>query len=340
MYKVLRFFLLLLPIAASKGSHSLRFLSTYIKGQTAFPEFSYVVMLDDVRVLYYNGETKTFHPRGNTTSEADVFDSVFLEISDVIHRDLIDRRIIANSSETDRVLALQRLVVCELRDDGEPGQMITRDAVRGSTTDELLYVDNNFTYQGTLNVSAQLLKVHLEFGKYRHEHLYRPYCIKTLKGYLERRRNQVGRKVKPRLRLTQKANSYSGGFRVSCLATGFYPRHINLTLFRDGQPVADHEITGGELLPNNDGTYQMRKTLEISAADKHKYTCSATHLSLDNKLDIDLEFDPGDPFKSVIPTVLIVLALVLVLGTAAVTYKYRKRRTVLLKVLSTCVQIL
>ncbi len=75
---------------------------------------------------------------------------------------------------------------------------------------------------------------------------------------------------------------------MSCLATGFYPRHINLTLFRDEQPVADHEITGGDLLPNGDGTYQMRKSLEISAADKHKYTCSVTHLSLDNKLVIDL----------------------------------------------------
>ncbi len=95
--------------------------------------------------------------------------------------------------------------------------------------------------------------------------------------------------MKPKVRLLQK--ELSSGFLVSCLATGFYPRHINLTLFRDGQPVADHEITGGDLLPNDDGTYQMRKSLEISAADKHKYTCSATHLSLDNKLDIDLGND-------------------------------------------------
>ncbi|KAL0155800.1 hypothetical protein M9458_050063, partial [Cirrhinus mrigala] len=66
-----------------------------------------------------------------------------------------------------------------------------------------------------------------------------------------------------------------------CLATGFYPSHINLTLYRDGQPVADHEITGGDLLPNGDGTYQMRKK-------KHKYTCSASHLSLDNWMTVDL----------------------------------------------------
>ncbi|XP_048015341.1 major histocompatibility complex class I-related gene protein-like isoform X1 [Megalobrama amblycephala] len=203
--------------------------------------------------------------------------------------------------------------------------MITRDAFRGSTTDELLYVDKNFTYQGTLNISAQLLNFYLEISKTRHEILYQPYCIKTLKGYLEKRRNQVNRKVKPRVRLIQKANSDSGGFRVSCLATGFYPRHINLTLFRDGQPVSDHEITGGDLLPNGDGTYQMRKSLEISA-DKHKYTCSATHLSLDNKLDVTLEFDPDEPFKSVILPVLIVLALMLVFGAGAIIYKCRRRR--------------
>ncbi|XP_073687691.1 RLA class I histocompatibility antigen, alpha chain 11/11-like [Garra rufa] len=202
--------------------------------------------------------------------------------------------------------------------------MITRDAFRGSTTDELLYVDKNFTYQGTLNVSAHdVLNIHLEISKRNHEHIYHPYCIKTLKGYLKKRRNQVNKKVKPRVRFIQKTNSDSGGFRVSCLATGFYPRHINLTLFRDEQPVADHEITGGDLRPNGDGTYQMKKSLEISAADKHKYTCSATHLSLDNKLNALLEFDHGEPFKSVIPSVLTVLALMLVFGAAAAVWKRR-----------------
>ncbi|XP_073688308.1 major histocompatibility complex class I-related gene protein-like [Garra rufa] len=326
------FFLLLLPIAAPKGSHSLWLLATYIKGQTPFPEFSYVAMLDDVRVLYYNGKTKTLHPRGNSTAEDDVFDSnILLTISDYIQLSFISKWEVAtkNVNKTDGVLALQRLVVCELRDDGEPGQMITRDAVRGSTTDELLYVDKKFTYQGTLNVSAQVLNIHLEFSMRRHEVLYQPFCIKTLKGYLKKRRNQVNRKVKPKVRLLQK--KMSSRFRVSCLATGFYPRHINLTLFRDGQPVADHEFTGGDLLPNGDGTYQMRKSLEISSANKHKYTCSATHLSLDNKLDVYLEFDPGEPFKSVISSVLIVLALVLVFGTGVIIYKCRQRRAGSLK---------
>ncbi|KAL0186724.1 hypothetical protein M9458_018394, partial [Cirrhinus mrigala] len=81
----------------------------------------------------------------------------------------------------------------------------------------------------------------------------------------------------------------SQGLQISCLATGFYPRHINLTLFRDGQPVDDDQITGGEILPNGDRTYQMRKSLLISEEELHeghKYSCTITHLNLDNKLDL------------------------------------------------------
>ncbi|XP_051548145.1 major histocompatibility complex class I-related gene protein-like [Myxocyprinus asiaticus] len=208
--------------------------------------------------------------------------------------------------------------------------MITRDAFRGSTTDELRYVDKTFTYQGTLNVPEQVLKLRLDFSMWRHENLYLPFCIKTIKGYLEKRRNQVNRKEKPRVRLIQKANTDSGGSLVSCLASGFYPCHINLTLFKDGQPVSDHEITGGDLLPNGDGTYQMRKSLEISAeeqSEKHNYTCSATHLRLDNKMDVSLEY-PGEPFKSVISSVFVVLALVLVFGTVIAIITWKRRHAV------------
>ncbi|KAG5829938.1 hypothetical protein ANANG_G00320250 [Anguilla anguilla] len=68
------------------------------------------------------------------------------------------------------------------------------------------------------------------------------------------------------------------------------PRHINLTMLRDDRPIPDEELIFGEVLPNGDGTYQTRRTLSISseiAREKHRYTCSVTHLALDNKLDIN-----------------------------------------------------
>jgi len=78
------------------GSHSFWTHATYIKGQTPFPEYSYVVKLDDVPVLYYNGVTKTFFPRGNTTTEDDIFDSnVFFGISDKIQTSFKEKWVVA-----------------------------------------------------------------------------------------------------------------------------------------------------------------------------------------------------------------------------------------------------
>ncbi|XP_051741116.1 major histocompatibility complex class I-related gene protein-like isoform X2 [Ctenopharyngodon idella] len=288
---VLAFLLTLSLPPASDGSHSLWLLSTYLQGKTQFPEFSYTTSLDDITVGYYN--STTYIPRGNTTNEDDVIDSDYIKVISGYMYDSFLRRsaLLRQDSQNDSLDVYQTLVFCELLDLDKPGQMIIKDSARGSTTDELHYFNNTFTYTVTVNIKQELIKPHLEVFKQEFAHTFHPVCIKTLKNYLKKREDQINRKT-PNIRFIQKANSDSGGSRVSCLATGFYPRHINLTLFRDGQPVSDHEITGGDLLPNGDGTYQMRKSLEISA-DKHKYTCSATHLSLDNKLIIDLEDEPS-----------------------------------------------
>ncbi|XP_051741054.1 major histocompatibility complex class I-related gene protein-like isoform X2 [Ctenopharyngodon idella] len=285
---VLVFLLTLSLPSASDGSHSLWLLSTYLQGKTQFPKFSCTTSLDDITVGYYN--STTYIPRGNTTNEDDVIDSDYIKgISGYMYDSFLRRSaLLRQDSQNDSLDVYQTLVFCELLDLDKPGQMIIRDAARGSTTDELHYFNNTFTYTVTVNIKQELIKPHLEVFKQEFAHTFYPVCITTLKNYLKKREDQINKKITPNITLTQTANSDSGGFRVSCLATGFYPRHINLTLFRDGQPVSDHEITGGDLLPNGDGTYQMRKSLEISA-DKHKYTCSATHLSLDNKLIIDLD---------------------------------------------------
>ncbi|XP_026101484.1 uncharacterized protein LOC113072733 [Carassius auratus] len=314
---------LLLLVSVSAGSHTLTGLATYIRENA----FSASLMLDDITVGYYDSETKIYVARGNTTNEDDVIDPNIVRTVDenvLNHFQKISRRL-RPVNETESYEVHQVVTFCE-QSDNNLGQITTKTAYQGSTFDELHFFDGKFTYQLFSNYTEPEKIRNLERSKSRLENFYYPACIKMLKNYLKTRETQLNRKVKPLVRLIQKANSDSGGSRVSCLSSGFYPRHINLTLFRDGQPVSDHEITGGDRLPNADGTYQMRKSLEISAADKHKYTCSVTHLSLDNTLDNTLDF--SEPFKSVILSVLIVLALVLVFGTGVVIYIYirRKRR--------------
>ncbi|KAL2103373.1 hypothetical protein ACEWY4_000241 [Coilia grayii] len=173
--------------------------------------------------------------------------------------------------------------------------MIGIEAFNGDSGDETYLSIADKTLEAQIRWPRAWTALQSEYNKWVIINLYQPVCMGALYDLLNQNRKYVRRKVKPRVRLLQKALPGTGGVKVTCLATGFYPRHINLTLLRDGQPVPDHQITGGELLPNGDGTYQMRKSLEASTEEvqHHQYTCTAQHLSLDNKLDIALEPRPG-----------------------------------------------
>lgn len=304
---------------ASNG-YSLMLLSAYIPGEKQFPEFSIVTVLDDIIVGYYN--STVYIPRGNTTNEDDVIESEYIKgLSDYMHHSFKRRSYLLTQNNSYEVY--QTLVQCELLNT-QPGKMIIKDAAGGFTTDELTYINNNFTYFVHTSHSQELLKPHLEKFKDNLKKIDYPTCIRTLENYLKTRADQISLK-KPNVKFVCKANTASGSFQAICLATGFYPRHINLTLFRNGQPVSDNKINGGDLLPNDDGTYQMKKILKISEEEKkekHKYTCTATHLNLDNKLDISLELDHGT-FKPVLSSLLTVLTLVIV--TVAVVIIWRKK---------------
>ncbi|KAL1269637.1 hypothetical protein QQF64_031926 [Cirrhinus molitorella] len=188
----------------------------------------------------------------------------------------------------------QKHVGCELLDNDQPGLFLSLDAFNGQNTEE-------FTFDV------------------------------TLRTFLEKEKNTVMRKLKPKVRLFRKPLTDSQGLQISCLATGFYPRHINLTLFRDGQPVDDDQITGGEILPNGDGTYQMRKSLLISSEELregHKYNCTIKHLNLDNKLDIafdeDLEkADFGSSALSIIISVLVLMCVAVLSISALIIWRKR-----------------
>ncbi|RXN33785.1 major histocompatibility complex class I-related gene protein-like [Labeo rohita] len=195
------------------GSHSLMVFATYITGQTQFPEFTLVLMLDDVQVMYYDSISKKAVHRSQSNSSDYTGVSIFSEIYD-------------------------------------------------------------------------LMKFRI--------------------SYLKDHQNCTD--VKPKVRLFRKPLTDSQGLQISCLATGFYPRHVNLTLFRDGQPVDDEQITGGEILPNGDGTYQMRKSLLIGEKELHE----------------DLEkSDFGSSALSIIIRVLVFFCVAVLIITALIIWRKR-----------------
>ncbi|XP_048064635.1 class I histocompatibility antigen, Gogo-OKO alpha chain-like isoform X2 [Megalobrama amblycephala] len=313
------------------GSHSLMALVTYIVGQTPFPEFSVVVMLDDLQIGYYDSTTWKAVYRSHSDSkyydeEQSDAGVLFQDMYNEMKTDSVKKHL----NITDGVHVLQRLAGCELLNDDKPGPLHFWDALDGQNIMEFTYdlEKNDIQMKKTWIPWNQVKQLKLKFI---YENVFHPICIKVLRRYLNMEKNNVMRKVKPRVRIMKKTLPDSQGLQMSCLATGFYPRHINLTLFRDDQPVDDDQITGGEILPNGDRTYQMRKSLVISTEElrkRHKYSCTMKHLNLDNKLDITFdvaESDPGSFSLSVVISVLVLLCVAVLIIPAIIIWRKKSR---------------
>ncbi|XP_035238173.1 DLA class I histocompatibility antigen, A9/A9 alpha chain-like [Anguilla anguilla] len=311
------------------GSHSIWTFATFIHGKTQFPEFSILAFVDDLQVLYYDSNIKKIISRSRPSSTKGVEDIILLGANIVIEdiysgmKRPTHARFFAN--QTGGVRVHQKLGGCVL-DNDKSSQVMMWDAYDG--TEAIHYGMHNYTVNPIWPHLTWITQL-AEFVQMDLRTIYHPICIQILKYYLEKEKNIVLRKERPRVRLIQKTCRETGVVKVSCLATGFYPRHINLTMLRDDRPISGEELIFWEVLPNGDGTYQTRRTLSISseiAREKHRYTCSVTHLALDNKLDINWE--PGEGADvAVISSVVVVLVLVLVLIFAIPAFiVYKKRR--------------
>ncbi|XP_026095722.1 major histocompatibility complex class I-related gene protein-like [Carassius auratus] len=302
--------------------------ATYIAGQTPFPKFSAVLMLDDVQIGYYDSNTwkLVYHSHREYVEEQSDAETVFRVLYNSLKRLEFHYNDHLNHSG---VRVTQRLAGCELLNNDKPGPLHFWDAFDGQNVGEFTFDNEKKEIQNKLQWKTwdQAKQLHVKF---LHQNVYHPICIKTLRRFLNMEKNNVMRKVKPRVRLMRKMLPDSQGLQISCLATGFYPRHINLTLFMDGQPVDDDQITGGEILPNGDGTYQMRKSLVISEEklrEEHKYNCTMQRLNLDNKLDITSDVDesaPGSSSLSVVISVLLVVFVAVLIIIALIKWKKRQ----------------
>ncbi|KAJ8334788.1 hypothetical protein SKAU_G00404270 [Synaphobranchus kaupii] len=245
-------------------------------------------MVDDVQVEYFdNKDNKVISRRHwkveDVVEEPDLKTSVMFHVRDdlIVGFQLMKPRL----NHTDGVHTYQRITGCEMNADAA-SPVLMWDAYDGIGTRSYNKVTNAYS---PLFPEFMWSKLKYEAVQQLNINLYQPLCVRTLKSYLQQDKNTVMRKVRPRVRVIQKTHPDSGAQQMICLATGFYPRHINMTLLRDGQTVPEEHLITGELLPNGDGTYQQRKTLSLSAEERkerHDYTCTVTHMSLSNKLDI------------------------------------------------------
>ncbi|XP_023200170.1 class I histocompatibility antigen, Gogo-A*0501 alpha chain-like isoform X2 [Xiphophorus maculatus] len=113
-------------------------------------------------------------------------------------------------------------------------------------------------------------------------------CPDWLEKYLEYGKNSLKRTDFPwLLSLLQKLSSS----QVSCHATGFYPSRAEMYWRRDGEEIHE-DVNKGEILPNNDGTFQMSVDLNISSISSNDWMRYECVFQLSGLKDLVIKLEP------------------------------------------------
>uniref|UniRef100_A0A8C9VPY5 Ig-like domain-containing protein n=1 Tax=Scleropages formosus TaxID=113540 RepID=A0A8C9VPY5_SCLFO len=285
----------LLCLSLETACHSLRLLVTLISGDTQFPELTLVLMVNDIPVEYYDSNVTRIVSRRHwivnenrlrtwnsfVTRRLPVYTRTCGICGKLVLTVFINQTIYRMHSSPAGVHVYQKFAACDLEGDSLT-RFFLQDAYEGVET-------RNYDILTQLEVSLRIA------GCQWRGSITPPINASPYPGLPVILISEILMfvfscfAVRPRVRVMRKANVASGKMNIVCLATGFYPRHIKMTLLRDERAVPDEELTAGEVFPNGDGTYQLRRSLALSEEEqrkKHVYTCTVTHLSLDNKLDV------------------------------------------------------
>uniref|UniRef100_A0A8C4GHQ4 Ig-like domain-containing protein n=1 Tax=Dicentrarchus labrax TaxID=13489 RepID=A0A8C4GHQ4_DICLA len=249
--------------------HSLKFFFAGFSGVTNYPEFIGAVMVDGVEVVHYDSNIKRAEPKQDWMKR--------LMEDDPGHRDWytdgcrVNQRFFSSTidslmqrlKQTGGIHTFQRIYGCDWKD--KTPEVIGCDEFKYDGED-FIRLDpktlewNNSTPQAFITKqewdSDKATINNIKFNLTRH-------CPQLLNKYLD-----YGKKL-PSVSLLQKTPRSP----VSCHATGFYPDRATLFWRKDGKELP---IEGRvEVLPNNDGTFQMSvdQVPPVIPEDWGRYEC-------------------------------------------------------------------
>nr|XP_046264761.1 major histocompatibility complex class I-related gene protein-like [Scatophagus argus] len=335
------FLLLLFSRFSSPVKHSLKYFYTASSGVPNFPEFVVAVLVDDVLAGYCDTFTKVVEPKQDWVkklfkNEPHHFEKYTRECSEsepnyfkaMIHT------LKLRYNQTGGVHILQRMNGCEW--DDETGE-INGFNQYGYDGEDLISFDlKTLTWIApTPQAVTTKLSWDADKAKIKHNEIYFTQIFpEWLKMYLAYGGSSLLRTGRPSVSLLQKTPSSP----VSCHATGFYTERATLSWRKDGEELHE-DVELGEILPNNDGTFQMSADLKLSSVapeDWSRYTC-VFQLSGVNE-DIITKLDKADvrtnweersevTFPIVASVVFALLLLLVIIATGFFTiYKSRKAR--------------
>nr|XP_014353354.1 PREDICTED: major histocompatibility complex class I-related gene protein-like [Latimeria chalumnae] len=276
-------------------------------------------MLDDIQTAYFDNTIRQHIPKQPWMAELTRTDdpnswgrkaTEHLLRNEQYNNGLITK-LMKETNHSSSIFTYQKMYGCELNDDRTTAAF-WKNSFHGEDFGSFDREQGLFTAVAEkAQIREKVCNIHKSWGNYIKDYLEKE-CIEWLKKHILYGKEILEQKVAPEVRVYNRPGSERNSVALTCMATGFYPRTIDMTWVRDGETQMDDAHTDG-ILPNEDETYQMRKTIEIDLEDKHSYTCWVDHNSLEKQLSVTLAPSPGVKSGITVPVVVVILVLILVL---------------------------
>ncbi|MBN3323412.1 HMR1 protein, partial [Atractosteus spatula] len=252
-------------------------------------EFVTVGMVNDIILQYYDSNQKKLVPRTDWMKNAvsphlwEGYTRRFVMKQEQIYTNL--RAAIQRFNHTEGIHTYQRMARCEMDADG------TRRGFSSEAYDGNDFISFDLKTQSwnAAVPQANIIKERNELNSGHRDYLMNYYqfeCFDLLKTFLKYGKEALERKEAPQVSLHMKKGVSPSEAEVTCIVTGFYPQEITVNWVRDGNVTVEEKFLAGEVLPNGDGTYQVRSVLAVNLEDpeSHTYSCQVTHLSMTETL--------------------------------------------------------
>ncbi|KAF4074755.1 hypothetical protein AMELA_G00242800 [Ameiurus melas] len=312
---------------SSSVTHSLQYVYTGVTPGINFPEFTALGQVDGQQFDYYDSKIRRETPKTEWIQKINADDPDYWnrETQNLQGWQEMFKANMATAmqrfNQTAGVHTVQFMYGCERDDDG------TTRGYRQDSYDGEDFISLDLESLTWIAPTPQALITKNKWDNTGNNNHWKNYlekeCIEWLQKYVGYGRDTLERKVPPTALVFQKHSSPE----VVCHATGFFPKTVMITWQKDGEDVYE-DVDLGETLPNQDGSFQKRSILTVSAEDlqKHTYTCVIQHSSLEKEIvlpeeDIRILNPGGAPIGIIVGAVVVLLVLVAVVAGIVVWKK-------------------
>uniref|UniRef100_A0A674CEE5 Major histocompatibility complex class I-related gene protein-like n=1 Tax=Salmo trutta TaxID=8032 RepID=A0A674CEE5_SALTR len=153
-------------------------------------------------------------------------------------------------------------------------------------------------------------------------------CVDWLSKFMEYEDKEF---TAPKVYAFAKKAKTAGHVRLTCMATGFYPKDVVMRIKKNAVPLTEHDgVQSAGVLPNDDETYQIRMSVQIPEADKETYECYVNHRPLEEPIVVKWDGTCCDcsSFGAVVIGAVVIAFIAVLILVSVVLFVLHRRGTI------------